>query len=221
MKKHSITNIIQIMEKTGMIPVFNHSDIDVSKQIINASYDGGVRVFEFTNRGDNAIEVFTELAKYSKKYEDLILGVGTIFDSKTAKIFLDAGAQFIVSPALVKELANFANEKNVLWIPGCSTVTEVYCATKLGAELIKAFPGNMLGPAFVKAIKSVLPGIKIMPTGGVSPNKENLKNWFETGVSCVGMGSQLFKKEFIETKDYIELSKVISETLEIIKSFRN
>ncbi len=221
MKIHSAPHIIQIMEKTGMIPVFNHSDIDVSKQIINASYDGGVRVFEFTNRRENAIDVFTELVEYSKKYEDLILGVGTIFDSKTAEIFLDAGAQFIVSPALVKELANFANEKNVLWIPGCSTVTEVYRATKLGAELIKAFPGNMLGPAFVKAIKSVLPGIKIMPTGGVSPNKENLKNWFETGVSCVGMGSQLFKKEFIETKDYIELSKVISETLEIIKSFRN
>ncbi len=213
--------IISVMEQTGMIPVFNHSDVETAKQVLDVSYHGGVRVFEFTNRGDNALSVFIELAKYAAKYDDLLLGIGTIFDTDTAQKFLDAGAQFIVSPALIPELASFAQERELLWIPGCSTVTEVYRATRLGAELIKVFPGNILGPAFVKAIKSVLPWVKIMPTGGVSPNKENLSTWFETGVSCVGMGSQLFKKEDIQAKNYTKLSTLIRETLNTIKNMRD
>ncbi|MBP2831466.1 bifunctional 4-hydroxy-2-oxoglutarate aldolase/2-dehydro-3-deoxy-phosphogluconate aldolase [Aquimarina sp. U1-2] len=218
---HHKSDIIEIMEHTGMIPVFNHKNIEIARKVLDAAYHGGVRVFEFTNRGDNALEVFTELAAYAEKYEDLILGIGTIFDEKTAQNYLDKGAQFIVSPALVEELASFAHKNDVLWIPGCSTVTEVYRATRLGAEIIKAFPGNMLGPAFVKAITSVMPWVKVMPTGGVSPTKENLNDWFKTGVSCVGMGSQLFKKEYLQTENYQELSRVIAETLTIIKNIRN
>ncbi len=213
-------HIINIMERTGMISVFSHSDIRVAKKVLDASYQGGVRVFEFTNRGDNAFEVFKELAEYAKKYNDLILGVGTIFDSEAAQKFLDSGAQFIVSPALIPELADFADKKNILWIPGCSTISEVYRATKLGATLIKAFPGNILGPAFVKAIKSVMPWVKIMPTGGVSPTLENLKAWFNTHVTCVGIGSQLFKKEYLDTDSYDKLSLMVQETLQIIKNLR-
>lgn len=221
MRMLSSTHIISIMEDTGLIPVFNHHHIETSKKVLDASYEGGIRVFEFTNRGENALEVFSELKKYASKYEDLILGIGTIFDVDTAKHFLDKGAQFIVSPALVPELAAFAAEKNILWIPGCSTVTEVYRASKLGAELVKAFPGNMLGPAFVKAIKSVLPWIKIMPTGGVSPDKANLKSWFVTGVTCVGMGSQLFKGLDTNDDHYETLSLTIKDTIENIKNIRN
>ncbi len=214
------TDIIQVMEQTGIIPVFNHSDIEIAKQVLDVSYQAGVRVFEFTNRGENALEVFTELAKFSKNYDDLILGIGTIFDRKIARSYLDVGAQFIVSPALVPELADFANKENILWIPGCSTVTEVYRATKLGAILIKAFPGNILGPAFVKAIKSVLPWVKVMPTGGVSADKDNLEAWFSTGVSCVGMGSKLFKPEYINDNNFEELSAIIHQILRTIENIK-
>ncbi len=220
MMKRSAIYSIQEMERTGMIPVFNHHDIEIAKQVLDASYNGGVRVFEFTNRGDNALEVFKALSEYAKKYKDLILGIGTIFDTKTAQAYLGAGAQFLVSPALVEELADFANENNVLWIPGCGTITEVYRATQLGAPLIKVFPANILEPAFVKAIKSVMPWVKIMPTGGVSPSRKNLESWFESGVSCVGIGSQLLKKEYLETKNYDQLSSAINETLRTIKNIR-
>ena len=213
-------DIILIMESTGMIPVFNHHDIGIAKQVLDVSYHAGVRIFEFTNRGENALEVFTALSRYATKYNDLILGIGTIFDSKTALKFLDAGAQFIVSPALVPELADFAKNKNVLWIPGCSTVSEVYQATKLEVSLIKAFPGNILGPDFVKAIKSVLPNVKIMPTGGVIPTTENLNAWFTAGASCVGMGSQLFKKEYIENENTDQLSSMIRDTFLIVNEIR-
>ncbi|GAA4273708.1 bifunctional 4-hydroxy-2-oxoglutarate aldolase/2-dehydro-3-deoxy-phosphogluconate aldolase [Aquimarina gracilis] len=213
-------DIILIMESTGMIPVFNHDDIEIVKRVLDISYHAGVRIFEFTNRGDNALEVFTVLSRYAHKYDDLILGIGTIFDSKTALKFLNVGAQFIISPALVSELADFSKGNNVLWIPGCSTVSEVYRATKLGAPLIKAFPGNILGPAFVKAIKSVLPNVKIMPTGGVVPSRENLEAWFTAGANCVGMGSQLFKKEYLEKENMDQLSSMIRDTFLMINEIR-
>ncbi len=209
------------MENTGLIPVFNHQDISIAKEILDASYKAGVRVFEFTNRDEKALAVFTELYKYASKYDDLILGIGTIFTKTQAKQFLDAGADFIVSPALITEIADFCNEKKILWIPGCATITEVYTAHQLGAQLIKAFPGNVLGPDFIKAVKTVLPQVKIMPTGGVEPTLENLKLWFNSGVSCVGMGSQLFNKGDIKSKNFLKLTEDIKEALQHVQKVKN
>ncbi|GGZ16450.1 bifunctional 4-hydroxy-2-oxoglutarate aldolase/2-dehydro-3-deoxy-phosphogluconate aldolase [Echinicola pacifica] len=216
-----INEIIDAMEQTGMIPVFNHADVEVAKHVLDAAYNGGVRVFEFTNRGENALEVFTALKAYASRHTDLVLGIGTIFTPKEVEDFIAAGADFIVSPALIPNVAVTSNRNNVLWIPGCGTVTEIFNAKEMGAKVVKAFPGNVLGSSFVSAVKAVMPELKIMPTGGVEPTEDNLKEWFGAGVTCVGMGSQLFKKEWISQQKFDELEKQISETLNIIQAIRN
>ncbi|AGA79845.1 bifunctional 4-hydroxy-2-oxoglutarate aldolase/2-dehydro-3-deoxy-phosphogluconate aldolase [Echinicola vietnamensis] len=219
--KFSNSEIIEAMEKTGMIPVFNHSDLEVAKNVMDASYNGGVRVFEFTNRGENALEVFRELKAYSSRHKGLMLGIGTIFTPKEVEDFIEAGADFIVSPALIPNVAVTATRNDTLWIPGCGTVTEIFNAREMGAQVIKAFPGNVLGPSFISAVKAVLPSLKIMPTGGVEPTEENLGQWFKAGVTCVGMGSQLFKKDWIKQKKFDALEKQISEALDTIQRIRN
>ncbi|WP_299521165.1 bifunctional 4-hydroxy-2-oxoglutarate aldolase/2-dehydro-3-deoxy-phosphogluconate aldolase [Winogradskyella sp.] len=221
MSRFSKKDIVLAMEKTGMIPVFNHTDISIAKKVLDASYKGGVRVFEFTNRGANAFQVFKALNKHASQYKDLVLGIGTIFDKVSAKAFYGAGAQFIVSPALIPEIAEYANTNTIMYIPGCGSVTEVFTATQLGCEVIKVFPGNVLGPEFVKATKAVLPHIKVMPTGGVAPTQENLSAWFNAGVSCVGMGSQLFKTSDFEGDTFIGLINKIQDTLMLIKTIRS
>ncbi|MHA7055807.1 beta/alpha barrel domain-containing protein [Aquimarina sp. M1] len=218
--KYQNKHIINTMENTGLIPVFNHTNIYIAKEVLDASYKAGIRVFEFTNRDENALTVFTELYEYTSKYNDLILGIGTVFTETQAKQFLDAGADFIVSPALILEIADFCNKKGRVWIPGCATITEVYKAHQLGAQLIKAFPGNVLGPDFIKAVKAVLPQIKIMPTGGVQPTLDNLKLWFNAGVSCVGIGSQLFNKNDIKNGNLLKLTKDIEEALRHVQKVK-
>ncbi|WP_299604060.1 bifunctional 4-hydroxy-2-oxoglutarate aldolase/2-dehydro-3-deoxy-phosphogluconate aldolase [uncultured Aquimarina sp.] len=219
--KYTKEHMVSIMEKVGVIPVFNHSDIEISKKVLDASYDAGIRVFEFTNRDTKALDVFSELKKYATKYEDLLLGIGTIFSKAQAQQFIDAKTDFIVSPALIPEVMDFCNEIDLLSIPGCATITEVYTAHQYGAKLIKAFPGNVLGSDFIKAVKSVLPQIKIMPTGGVQPTLENLKLWFDSGVSCVGMGSQLFDKNDIKKQNFSKLTGDIKQVIQHIQSIKN
>lgn len=212
--------ILDSMSRTGMIPVFNHPNIEIAKGVLDAAYAAGIKVFEFTNRGAHSLEVFSALKLHADKYQDLFLGIGTIFRIEEAKSFLYAGADFIVSPALIPDIANYCTMKSILWIPGCATVTEVFQARSLGAKLIKAFPGNLLGPDFIKAVKSILPDIRIMPTGGVEPTADNLYSWFRSGVFCVGMGSQLFDKGQIENREFDVLSEKIKNTLETIKEIR-
>ncbi|WP_339868463.1 bifunctional 4-hydroxy-2-oxoglutarate aldolase/2-dehydro-3-deoxy-phosphogluconate aldolase [uncultured Algoriphagus sp.] len=218
--RFSNSEMLKAMSETGMIPVFNHVDIEVAKGVLDASYNAGIRVFEFTNRATNSLEVFRELYAYAGKYPDMVMGIGTIFTTEDANAFIEAGADFIVSPALIPELAVFCNSKEIFWIPGCATMSEIFQAKRLGATLVKAFPGNVVGSAFVAAAKSVYPELHIMPTGGVEPTEENLKEWFDAGVYCVGMGSQLFKKEWIKNQQYDLLENKIKETLQVIKSIR-
>ena len=221
MRTYTPTEIITKMEKTGLVPVFNHSDAETAAEVLINSYEAGIRVFEFTNRGANAFEVFEHLAQIAAGKEGLILGIGTIWTPKQANRFLDAGAQFIVSPALIPEIAHSMNKKEILWVPGCGTITEVKTAINLGAWLVKIFPGNVLGPAFASAVKSVLPEVKIMPTGGVKPTAENLGDWFSAGVSCVGMGSQLFSSKLIEKGKFEQIQEEIADVLSLLRSMRN
>ncbi len=208
------------MGQDGLVPVFNHTDIEVAISVLDACYKGGVRVFEFTNRGENALEVFKALVEHSKAYNDLILGIGTIFSAEQAKAFFDIGAQFIVSPAMIPEMANFCKTVDVLWVPGCGTVTEIYQATQLGAKIVKVFPGNVLGPGFVKSVKAVFPGLPIMPTGGVAPTEDNLRAWFDAGVTCVGMGSKLIEKEITNSGDYNRLQLLVASTRATIEKVK-
>ena len=209
------------MQETGLIPVFNHEDIAVAKSVLDASYAAGVRVFEFTNRDKNALEVFTELVVYAQAYPDLVLGIGTIFSREDAKKFFDAGARFIVSPALIPEVAHFCNGQGLTWIPGCGSVTEIYNALQLDAKVIKVFPGNVLGPAFVKSVRAVFPTILIMPTGGVTPTADNISSWFTAGANFVGMGSQLYEKSLIAHSAFDQLSENIKNVFSIIEEVKD
>ena len=221
MESKSQNALVRDMQSTGLIPVFNHSDIEVDKGVLDACYRGGVRVLEFTNRSSNATAVFEQLKKYAEQFEDLSLGIGTVFTVEKTKEFIDLGAKFIVSPAMIPEMGNYCRENEAIWIPGCGSITEIFNATQLGAKLVKIFPGNVLGVGFVKSAKAVFPELEIMPAGGVAPTEENLRSWFDAGVSCVGMGSKLISKDTLSKKDYVELERKIRGTLETIQKVRS
>ena len=210
------------MAETGIVPVFYHKDIEVAKLVVKACYDGGVRVFEFTNRGDFAHELFGELNKWAaQECPELMLGVGSIIDAGTASLYIQLGANFIVAPLINEEVARTCNRRKVLWAPGCGSLTEISKAEELGAEIVKVFPGSSVGgPGFVSAVKGPCPWTSIMPTGGVEPTEENLTKWFKAGVTCEGMGSNLFPKEVIAAKDWSKITKLCSEALAIVANLK-
>lgn len=213
--------VAQEMKRTGMIPLFFSSDIELSKNILKACYDGGARLMEFTARGDFAHEIFGELTKYAiKELPGMIMGVGSVTDAASASLYMQLGANFIVTPVLREDIAIVCNRRKVLWSPGCGTLTEITKAEELGCEVVKLFPGDIYGPEFIKGIKGPQPWTSIMPTGGVTPSEENLKSWFSAGVTCVGMGSQLITKEIIANKDYEGLTKKVKEVFEIISKLK-
>ncbi|WP_348797111.1 bifunctional 4-hydroxy-2-oxoglutarate aldolase/2-dehydro-3-deoxy-phosphogluconate aldolase [Flavobacterium adhaerens] len=213
--------VAQEMKRTGMIPLFFSSDIELSKNILKACYDGGARLMEFTARGDFAHEIFGELTKYAiKELPGMIMGVGSVTDAAAASLYMQLGANFIVTPVLREDIAIVCNRRKVLWSPGCGTLTEITKAEELGCEVVKLFPGDIYGPEFIKGIKGPQPWTSIMPTGGVTPSEENLKSWFSAGVTCVGMGSQLITKEIIANKDYEGLTKKVKEVFEIISKLK-
>lgn len=207
------------MKESGMVPVFYNKDIEVCKNVVKACYDGGVRLFEFTNRGDFATLIFTELNQWAiDECPEMIIGVGSVIDGGTASMYLALGANFIVSPLIDEGTAKVCNKRKVAWSPGCGSVTEIGRAHELGAEVVKIFPGSQVGgPSFVKAVKGPMPWTSIMPTGGVSPTEENLKAWFEAGATCVGMGSQLFPDEVLANGNYSYITAKCAEALAIIK----
>ena len=221
MAQFSRLEVAQAMKDTGMIPLFFHHDIEISKKVLKACYDGGARLMEFTARGDFAHEVFGELTKYAiKELPGMIMGVGSVTDAASASLYMALGANFIVTPVFREDIALVCNRRKVLWSPGCGSLTEIAKAEELGCEIVKLFPGDLYGPNFVKGIKGPQPWTSIMPTGGVSPTQENLKEWFDAGVTCVGLGSQLISKEIIANKDFKKLERDVKEALDIIKSVR-
>jgi len=213
--------VAQTMEQTGLIPLFYHSDIELGKKVIEACFKGGARVIEFTSRGDFAHEVFGELSKFCEKnLPDMIIGIGSVIDAAEASLYMQMGANFVVTPVFREDIAKVCNRRKVLWSPGCGTLTEIAKAEELGCEIVKLFPGGSYGADFVKAIKGPCPWTKIMPTGGVSTDKSNLEAWFNAGVTCVGIGSKLISKEILESKDFSRLEKTVKETLALIQVIR-
>lgn len=210
------------MAETGMVPVFFHNDLETAKQVVKACYEGGVRVFEFTNRGDFAHEVFGELNKWAaKECPELILGVGSVIDAGTASLYIQLGANFVVAPLINEEVARTCNRRKVLWSPGCGSLTEISRAEELGAEIVKVFPGSSVGgPGFVSAVKGPCPWTSIMPTGGVEPTEESLSKWFKAGVTCVGLGSNLFPKEVITAKEWSKITYLCKNALSIIANLK-
>jgi len=222
MAKFTRIEVALKMQESGMVPVFYNEDVDVCKKVVKACYDGGARLFEFTNRGDFAALTFAALNQWAiAECPEMIMGAGSIIDEGTAAMYLSLGANFIVSPIVDEATAKVCNKRKVAWSPGCGSVTEIARAHELGAEVVKIFPGSQVGgPGFVKAVKGPMPWASIMPTGGVSPTEENLKAWFEAGVTCVGMGSKLFPKEVLADKNYSYITAKCAEALAIIKKFQ-
>jgi len=220
MARFSRIEVALKMKETGLVPVFYNADAEVCKRVVKACYDGGVRLFEFTNRGDFATLIFAELHKWAQQEcPEMIMGVGSVVDEATATMYIALGANFIVSPLVDEATARICNKRKIAWSPGCGTVTEIGRAHELGAEVVKIFPGpEEGGPGFVKAVKGPMPWTSIMPTGGVFPTEENLKAWFQAGVTCVGIGSQLFPKEIIETGNFSVISEKCRMVLRIIKN---
>ena len=218
MAKYNKLQVLEAMNSTGLVPVFYHSDLETAKNVAKACYLGGVKTFEFTNRGEFAHEVFGELSKYiTKECPGLILGVGSIVDAPTASLYIQLGANFIVGPLFNPDVAKVANRRLVPYSPGCGSVSEVGFAQEAGCDLCKVFPGDVLGPDFVKGLKAPMPWSLLMVTGGVKPEEANLKAWFDAGVTSVGMGSNLFPKEVIAAKDWGKITELCKSALEIIK----
>lgn len=206
------------MAETGMVPLFYHSDVELGKKAITACYRGGARLLEFTSRGDFAHEVFAALNKYcAKELPEMIMGVGSVTDAAAASLYMQLGANFVVTPVLREDIALVCNRRKVLWSPGCGSLAEIARAEELGCEIVKLFPGGVYGPGFVKDIKGPQPWTSVMPTGGVSPTLESLKAWFDAGVTCVGMGSKLISGDILKSGDFETLEKRTREALGIIR----
>lgn len=217
-KKEQIINEIS---KQGLLPLYFHQDKETAGNIMRALYNAGVRVIEFTNRGAQALDNFHHLRTIAtKELPGLLLGAGTIKTRDNASDFIDAGADFIISPGLNEEVGVFANSRNILWVPGCMTPTEIMKAEELAATLIKLFPGNLLGPAFLSSIKELFPGLMFVPTGGVKLEEENLRAWFKSGVIAVGAGSNLVNKDYEKGK-FSVLEESTRKVLELVKSVRS
>jgi 2-dehydro-3-deoxyphosphogluconate aldolase/(4S)-4-hydroxy-2-oxoglutarate aldolase len=210
------------MLETGIIPVFYHKDLKTCKNVVKACYEGGIRVFEFTNRGDYAHGVFGDLNEFTaSEMPDMILGAGSVIDAGTASLYIQLGANFIVSPILSEDMAKTCNRRKILWSPGCGSVSEISRAEELGAEIVKVFPaGQVGGPKFIEAVRGPMPWTNIMPTGGVEPSEENLKTWFLAGAACVGMGSQLFQKSWLEHGDYGNITETCRQVLAIAARYK-
>lgn len=215
--------IKDLMGSTGMVPVFYHANFEVCKNIIEACFSGGVRVFEYTNRGPEALAVFKNLVEFvDENLPKLEFGIGSIVDAKSAEEFILAGAKFIVSPILNPEVAEVCAKHNIPWSPGCGTVTEIYNAQQLGADVVKVFPASQVGgPGFIKAVKGPMPWSTLMPTGGVKPERENIESWFKAGAFCVGIGSALFIKNADGAFDYEKIEMLTSETIQTIKTIKS
>lgn len=210
-----------LLNEVGVLPLFYHADIEIAKEVINAAYRGGARAFEFTNRGDNAYNVFTELLAYVKEsLPGLSLGIGTIYDEETAQKFIDAGTDFIVTPCLNPAVGAACAKAGIPWIPGITTLTEIYNAQQAGAEVVKLFPGEVVGSAFVRAIRGPMPKVKIMVTGGVQPTKESINEWFGAGAYAVGLGSNLFPKDVVAQGNYPWIEQKVAESIALVKEFR-
>lgn len=221
MAKFSRIEVALAMKETGFVPLFYHPDVALGKKVLKACYDGGARVLEFTSRGDGALEVFTELNKYAnQELPEMILGVGSLTTGAEASLYMQAGANFVVTPVFRKDIAITCNRKKVLWSPGCGSLTEIATAEEYGCEIVKLFPGGIYGPAFIKAIKGPCPWTNVMPTGGVAPTEENLQAWFDAGAYCVGMGSKLISKDIVQSQNMELLKERVKETVAIVKKVR-
>ncbi len=213
--------LLELIPSQGILPLYFFKDVEVSIEVLKALHRAGIRAVEYTNRGDAALQNFKKMREVrDAEFSDMYLGIGTIKNRYAAESFIDAGADYIICPGLVEEVAEVADKKEMLWVPGCMTPSEIIRAENMGAKMIKLFPGNILGPEFMSSIKALFPDLLFMPTGGVDLDKENIGGWFKAGVCAVGMGSKLVSKELLAEKDYATIESRTKDVMKIISSLR-
>ena len=215
------SELLKLIPEQGILPLYFYKDTEVSLGVLKALYSAGIRAVEYTNRGEAALQNFKKMrVACDEELKGMYLGIGTIKNGESAQAFIDAGADFIICPGLVEDVARVADENNMLWVPGCMTPSEIIRAETLGAKMIKLFPGNILGPEFMSAIKALFPDLLFVPTGGVDLDKENIAGWLKAGVCAVGMGSKLISKPLLEQKDYAKIEELARQALDILKSLK-
>ena len=213
--------LLNRIPEQGLLPLYFHKDPEVSVEVLRALYQEGIRMVEYTNRGEAALKNFKKMREVrDQEFKDLYLGIGTIKNAQMAESYIEAGADFIICPGLIEEVAETADRHNMLWIPGCMTPSEIIRAENMGARMIKLFPGNILGPEFMGSIKALFPDLLFMPTGGVSLDRENIGAWFKAGVCAVGMGSNLVSKPLLEEKNYGKIGELTRQALEIVNEIK-
>jgi len=210
MAKYRRLEVLNGIVESGLIPIFYHEEVNVARHIIDACMGGGARVIEFTNRGDGAWQLFTDLLEHRRNSDsDVMLGVGSVLDAGTAALYVNNGADFIVGPTFNVEIADLCNRRKVAYIPGCETLTEISDAEAAGVELVKIFPGDVLGPDFVKAVHGPQPWTNMIVTGGVLPDETSIKQWFDAGVSAVGIGSGLVRRDWVMRGEYHKITETV------------
>ena len=213
--------LLKLIPQQGVLPLYFYKDTEVSVEVLKSLYKAGIRAVEYTNRGEAALQNFKKMREVcNSELSGMYLGIGTIKNATMAQTYIDAGADYIICPGLVEEVAEVADKNNMLWVPGCMTPSEIIRAENMGAKMIKLFPGNILGPAFMSAIKELFPGLLFMPTGGVDLDKENITGWFKAGVCAVGMGSKLVSKSLLEQKDYSKIEALTKQAIDMVNSVR-
>lgn len=213
--------LLELIPQQGILPLYFYKDTEVSVEVLRTLYRAGIRAVEYTNRGEAALQNFKKMREVrDTEFVDMYLGIGTIKNRFAAQSFIDAGADYIICPGLVEEVARVADENNMLWVPGCMTPSEIIRAENMGAKMIKLFPGNILGPEFMSSIKALFPDLLFMPTGGVDLDKDNIAGWFKAGVCAVGMGSKLVSKELLAQKDYAKIEAQTKQVMDIVASVR-
>jgi 2-dehydro-3-deoxyphosphogluconate aldolase/(4S)-4-hydroxy-2-oxoglutarate aldolase len=214
--------VLNTMLETGLVPVFYQADAEVAKKVVAACAEGGARTVEFTNRGDRAWNIFTELTAFAERaFPEVILGAGSVVDAPTAALYIASGASFVVGPVLNVEVARACNRRKVAYCPGCGSVSEISAAEEVGVEVVKVFPGAEVGgPAFVKAVLGPMPWTRIMPTGGVEATRESVFAWIRAGTACLGMGSNLVRREWVAAGDYTAIRDQVRQVLAWIQEAR-
>ena len=222
MARYARMEVLNAIYSQGAVPVFYNKDPETAKLIVNACAGGGARVIEFTNRGDFAWQVFSDLNRYCEaEHPEVILGVGSVIDAPTAALYIGCGANFVVGPLLNPEVARLCNRRKIAYSPGCGSVSEISAAEELGVEIVKVFPGKEVGgPAFVKSVLGPMPWTRIMPTGGVEPTETSIRSWIEAGAACLGMGSNLVTKAMVEGRDWEGITRQVATCLQLVASAR-
>jgi len=221
MAKFMKHEVVGKMLELGLVPVFYNGDVEVAKKIVQACADGGLKIAEFTNRGDFAYQVFSELAKWvSKEFDDVILGVGSVIDPGTATIYINNGANFVVGPIFNPEIAKVCNRRKVPYSPGCGSPSEISQAEEMGCDIVKVFPGSRLKPGFIKSMLGPCPWVKLMPTGGVDATRESVSEWIKAGAACLGIGSKLIVKDLVKAGDFGAITEKVEQVLSWIREAR-